>query len=259
MIIRTLIADDELLARQLVRKFLAAESEIDIVGECATATEALKFIKEKKPQLVLLDIKMPGLSGLDMLRQLEAHEMPYIIFITAYDRYAIRAFEVHALDYLLKPLEKVRFADALARARERIRRDGLSQIAEKLVSFVKSESEGQSEAGAVGALHIELREGDRLFSIPQSDVYWIEAANQYINIHTAEDCYLQSQSLSAIEAELDALIFFRVHRSAIVNRQHVKEVLKENAGNYSVVLRNGAKVPLSRSRHGLISELLSRR
>ncbi len=245
--IRALIVDDEILARQLIRSLLAGDRDITIVGECAGGREAVEAIGTHRPDLVFLDIRMPGLSGFDVLESIEPEQLPYIIFITAYDRYAVKAFEVHALDYILKPFEKERFFKSINRAKEVIRSRGLSKVAHKITQMI----------GAVPYLRqVKIREGGRLFAVDTADIVWLEAANQYVRIHTLKGSYLLSRSLNTLEKQLDPRMFFRIHRSAIANAAFIKEVRTARNSACSVYLSTGETLKLSRGRRGILTDLL---
>ena len=263
MKIRALIVDDEALARQLIRSLITGDRDIEIVGECAGGREAIAAVKTFQPDLMFLDIQMPGLSGFDVLEKIEPQHMPYVIFITAYDRYAVKAFEIHALDYILKPFEKERFFESINRARTIIRQQGLSELTDKIIRMAQSVP-GVHEPGTSGRdreetsflQQVTIRQGGRLFAVAAADIVWLEAANQYVRIHTLSGSHLLSRSLDALEKQLDPQKFFRIHRSAIAHAAFIKEVRAAGSGTCSVLLATGDTLKLSRGRRGILTDLL---
>lgn len=263
--IDTLVVDDEPLARQLVESLLAADKDIRVVALCANGPEALEAIRRHKPRLMFLDIQMPGLSGFDLLEKLEPELMPYIIFVTAYDQYALKAFEIHALDYLLKPFEKERFHESLARAKEVIHSQALAGLTGKILQLAKSHRDGGA-AGLTPELpdktgylqELVIREGGRLLAIKSRDIVWLEAANQYARVHTLNGSHLLSRSLDTLQKQLDGDCFFRIHRSAVVNVHFIKEVRTAKNATCDVILTTGKQLKLSRSRKHILPELLKR-
>jgi two-component system, LytTR family, response regulator len=223
--IRTVIVDDEPLARTNLRVLLLRHPQIEIVGEPGSGLEALEDIRRTKPDLVFLDVQMPEYDGFDVLEMLGGDVPPAVIFVTAYDQYALRAFEAGALDYLLKPFDDARFERALGRAQDKIQRHRpASQIAERLT--VKS-------AGQI------------LFLKP-ADIDWIEAADYYACLHIGVRTHLLRRSMSELEQDLDPSVFCRIHRSAIVNLARVRALQLNRNGEYVVLLDNGITLPISR-------------
>lgn len=262
MIIRTLIVDDEPPARRLIRRLLAGDSEIEIVGDCADGKSAVRDITRLDPALVFLDVQMPGLSGFDVIEKLKPSNMPCIVFITAYDQYALQAFEAHALDYLLKPFEKERFYKCLKRAKLAIRKDRLSAMTEKLISLVNEQS-GAGNMKTAGRLRsylteIVVREGSRIKSLKVTNIVRFEAANQYVRVHSENSSHLISKTLSALESELDPELFFRLHRSAIVNIAFVSGIKSVPGGPFQVELSCGDTITVSRRRRDELQRLLKR-
>lgn len=264
MIFRTLIVDDEPPARRLIRKLLAGDTEIKIVGECADGKSAVREISRLKPDLVFLDVQMPGLSGFEVIEKLIHGQAPCIVFVTAYDQYALKAFEACALDYLLKPFEKERFYVCLKRAKLAIRKDNLSAMAEKLLSLAQEQIGGRNIVGANAGherpylAEIVLREGSRIKALKISNIIWFEAANQYVRAHTEHSSHLISKSLSALEGELDPELFFRIHRSAIVNIAFVGAIKSAPGGSFQVELSSGEAIDVSRRRRAALQRLLKR-
>jgi len=243
MILQTVLADDEPLARQKLRQMLAEIQGVEVVGEGASAAEVLDLVRETTPQLLFLDICMPGVDGfalIDQLNALSGIALPRIIFTTAYDTYALRAFDMNAVDYLLKPFTTDRLRTAVDRAREEIRSAG---------KF------GQHEAGANGSRYtrrIVFKSRGRILFLPVSDIRWIGAEENYVRICTKTETHLLRQTMTDLEERLDPEMFARVHRSAIVNLQYVKEVRTESRRDFAVLLVNGQKIPMSRSYHARI-------
>jgi two-component system LytT family response regulator len=243
---RVLIVDDEHLARALLREYLAAQEDIEIVGECANGFEAVKAIAEHEPDLVFLDIQMPKLDGFEVAEL--AGSKPHYIFATAYDQFALRAFEVHAIDYLLKPFSRERLAEALAQVRLRAPR---ADQAARVEAVVKEAAARQS-----GIERVLIRDGARVHVVPCASIDHIEAQDDYVQINADGKQYLKHQRLSELEAQLDGAVFVRIHRSYIVNLGAVKriELVK---GNHCALLKDGSRLPISRSGYQKVRDLLS--
>ncbi|MDY0977654.1 LytTR family DNA-binding domain-containing protein [Massilia sp. CFBP9012] len=241
---RTLIVDDEHLARALLREYLAAHPDVEIVGECANGFEAVKAIAEHDPDLVFLDIQMPKLDGFEVVEL--AGAKPHYIFATAYDRFALRAFEVHALDYLLKPFSRERLAEALNQARLR------SPQPTRIEAVVK-----EAQARQQPLERILIRDGARVHVVAANSIDYIEAQDDYVRICADGKAYLKHQRLSELEAQLDGAMFVRIHRSYIVNVGAVERIEPVSKDNYCAVLRDGVKLPISRSGYQKIRELLA--
>lgn len=251
MPIQTLIADDELLARQKLRQLLREEPDVDIVGEASSAHELLELVRTTTPQLLFLDVRMPGMDGLDVIADLSASNafpLPRLILTTAYDHYALRAFELNATDYLLKPFTANRLHAAVERARDQIL--GASRDGER--SHPK-EAETNRYTN-----RIVFKSRGRILFLPVSDIRWISAEENYVRICTGNETHLLRDTMNAMEQRLDPHSFLRVHRSAIVNLHYVKEVRTESHGDFMVHLINGQKLAMSRSYHARLGDLLSR-
>jgi two-component system LytT family response regulator len=247
--IRALIVDDEPLARERVRNLLAKETDIKIVGECANGTEAVETIDRERPDLVFLDVQMPELDGFGVLENVEPENLPFVIFITAYDEYAVRAFDVHALDYVLKPFDRERFRDALDRARREIARGTAAEGAldRKLLTLL---AELQDRKQSLDRLVI--KSGGRVFFLRTEEVDWIEAAGNYVELHVAKDSHLLRETMSKLETRLDSGKFLRIHRRIIVNVERIKQLEGVTHGEYVVVLKDGTRLSSSRGyREGL--------
>jgi two-component system LytT family response regulator len=246
--LRTLVVDDEPLARERLRSLLGGELDVECVGECTNGQEAVEAIRNHKPDLVFLDVEMPVLDGLGVIEEIGAEQMPAVIFVTAYDRYALRAFEIHALDYLLKPFDRERFQEAVRRARERVQRarggdGGLAGLLE--------ESRGSRKP----ADRLVIKCGGRVFFVKTEDVDWIEAAGNYARVHVGTEIHLLRETMNALEGRLDGNRFLRIHRSTIVNIERIQELQPWFHGDYVVILRDGTQLTLSRGYRQKVQEL----
>jgi two-component system LytT family response regulator len=249
--IRAVIADDEPLARRGIRQLLGPHRDIAIVAEARNGRETLRSLRELKPDLLFLDVQMPDLDGFDVLREIGTKHMPAVIFVTAYDEFAVRAFEAHALDYLVKPLEVARFAEALERTRERLRSAEAVELARKLSALLATREKEQAKQRIV----VPTSTGDLV--IDSGEIDWIEADDYYAAVHARDGRHLIRESLASLEQRLDGERFVRAHRSAIVNLDRVCEVRRE-AGEILLVLRNGVRIPVSRRRRTRVTKLLRR-
>jgi two-component system LytT family response regulator len=250
--IRAVIADDEPLARRGIRQLLAAHSDVAVVAEARDGREAVRALRELKPDLLFLDVQMPVLDGFGVLREIGAERMPPVIFVTAYDEFAVRAFDAHALDYLVKPLEVARFAEALERARERLRTASAVELSRKLSALLAMRESEHARQRIV----VPTATGDLVIDADEID--WIEADDYYAAVHARDGRHLIRESLASLEQRLDGGRFVRAHRSAIVNVDRVSEVRRE-AGEILLVLRNGVCIPISRRRRTRVTKLLRRR
>jgi len=262
-VLRVLIVDDEPLAREGIRLLLEAEPDIEIAGEATDGAEAVAAIERLRPDLVFLDVQMPGMTGLEVLSRVEVERMPEVVFCTAYDQYALQAFEHHALDYLLKPFDDERFHGTLERARSRIRDRGADNLGRKMLAML-------AEFGAAGAAvapgapqspfadRLAVKTGGRTYFLRADEIDWIEAADYYVKLHVDGKEHLLRESMNKLEKELDPQRFLRVHRSSIVNLDRVKE-LHGRGNEHAVVLQDGTRLKLSRSRREKLNALLHRR
>lgn len=248
--IQTLIADDEVLARQKLRRLLLQEPDIEIIGEGSTASEIIDLVKVTKAQLLFLDIQMPCMDGLELIKALcetsDVH-MPSVVFTTAYDQYALQAFEVKAVDYLLKPYTPERLHSAVQRARNHV----------YAAPGTNDSLANPSDSRNPYADRIIFRSRGRILFLPVSEIRWIGAEENYVRICTGSESHLLRETMTSTEKRLDPRQFLRVHRSAIVNLRYVKEVRTEGKGDFVVHLLNGQKVTMSRSYHSRIAELLA--
>jgi two-component system LytT family response regulator len=247
--IRAVIADDEPLARRGVRQLLAPHRDVAVVAETRNGRETVRALRELKPQLLFLDVQMPELDGFDVLREIGAKHMPAVIFVTAFDEFAVRAFDAHALDYLVKPLEETRFADALERVREQLRSAEAVDLSRKLAALLVTRETEQARQRIL----VSTSMGDLVIDADEID--WVEADDYYSAIHARAGRHLIRESLASLEQRLDKSRFVRAHRSAIVNVDRISEVQKEN-GETRLVLRNGIRIPVSRRRRARVTRLL---
>ena len=250
--IRLLIVDDEPLARAGVRRLLEHDDVIQVIGECEDGAEAVVAILDQQPDAVLLDIKMPEMNGLDVVRTIGVARMPLTVFITAYDEHALRAFELHAVDYLLKPFDDERFAQTIQRIKSEIQTRAAARLSEKLLNVLQ---DTQPKGGRY-LNRIVVRTDGRTLLLKTADVEWIEAADYYARIHAAGKSHLLRETMNELESKLDPEVFFRVHRSAIVNLEKVKEIQPYTRGEHVVIMNGGAKVRLSRGRREKLEERL---
>jgi two-component system LytT family response regulator len=239
---RILIVDDEPLACERIRTLLAAESDVEIVGECHDGRSALSAIAALSPDLVFLDVQMPEMDGFAVLQSIEPGRMPAVIFVTAFDQYAIRAFEVCALDYLLKPFDRERFARALARGRAEYRSRGAGDLDTRLKNALEEWNNRRKYLD-----RLVIRSGGRVFFLRVEELDWIEAAGNYVRLHAGTEEHLYRETMARLESSLDPEKFVRIHRSAIVNVDRVKELHPLFRGDYTVILRDGRELTLSKA------------
>ena len=256
--VHTLIVDDESLARRTIRDLLVEDSQIEIIGECRSGLEAVTFMRERMPDLLFLDIQMPGMNGFETLSSIEVERIPAIIFVTAFDQYALKAFEVHALDYLLKPFSDKRFEEALKQAKSHIEMKEVNRLSQSLVALLGEQTGGPPvEAKRKSFLtRFMIRSGGRVAFVKTSDVDWIAADDYYIKLNVGVKSHLLRMSMNELEEKLDPRSFLRIHRSTIVNVDRLKELQQNPNGEYVVVLKNGTELKLSRSRRERLEQVL---
>jgi len=245
--IRTILVDDEDLARQMLQEYLADYPNVEIVGECSSGKQAVKTINSLQPDLIFLDVQMPELSGFGVIKKLE--KIPFVIFSTAYDKYALQAFEVNAVDYLLKPYDRERFNQAVQRVLERIKND--TPANEQLRSLINSIQIDQADTQ-----RIWIKENGSLKPIKLQEIDWIEAMDDYACLHVGKANHLVNQTLRELEAKLDAKMFMRIHRSTIVNLDRIQELRPLGTGSYQVVLKDRTKLSLSRGQAKKLKKLV---
>ena len=256
--IRTLVVDDEPLAREGVRMMLASDPDMALVGQAGNGPEALRLLRELKPDLVFLDVQMPELNGFEVLARLAPQPLPAVIFVTAYDRYALRAFEIHALDYLLKPFNDERFHEALRRAKSQLRLHRVQNLKEQLLSALSTyEGEDAAQAASPPAAaapqtpayiqRLAIKDVGRVVFLDVAEIDWIEAADYYVQIHAGPHVYLHRETMQSLEERLDPSRFMRIHRSAIVNQGRIRELRSEGRRELMAVLSCGAVLRVARS------------
>ncbi len=248
--LRVLIVDDEPLARERIRLFLGENPAMEVAGECGDGIEALELIRNGHPDIVFLDVQIPGRDGLQLMAELPPAHRPAIILATAHERFAVEAFTAHAVDYLLKPFDRKRFHDALKRAIDHIDSKQAVGLGARLEEMLATSKVRPAERLAVKA-------DGRVLFLKANEVVWVEAANNYCSLHLANGKHVMvRETLSAIEARLDTSRFARVNRSALVHLDQVQELQAAKYGDHTVVLRNGIRLPLSRSLRGRLGKIV---
>jgi two-component system LytT family response regulator len=237
-----IIADDEPLARERIRTLLASEPDIEIVAEAANGSEAVQLVRQHHPDLLFLDVQMPGLDGFGALEQLAGDYLPSVVFVTAYDEYALRAFEVNALDYLLKPFNRARFQKTLQRVREHVLGRANGDLNRKLLNLLESLRGNRPHLD-----RIVIRNAGRVTFLPTSEIDWIDAAGNYVKIYAGKDQHILRETLKNLEARLDPSVFVRVHRSTILNVERIRELQPLFHGDCIAILRDGTRITCSRS------------
>lgn len=266
--LRVLIVDDETLARQRLRRLVQAEPDAEVIGECSDGREAVSAIRQQRPDLVLLDVQMPELDGFGVLEALQGEPTPRVVFVTAFDDYAVRAFDVHAVDYVLKPVDADRFRVAFDRARQSYAHAAAADRLEQLLDTVRRVSDGGpsgandpvgaplvtppgGQAAIAGttpayASRLLVKDDGRMFFVKVADVDWIEADRNYVRLHVGSTTHTIRDRISRLEETLDPRVFARIHRSTIVNLNRIQEMQQWFSGDYVVILQNGARLRLSR-------------
>jgi len=251
--IRVVIADDEPLARERLRTLLEGEDWLEIIAESQNGVEAAECILRHQPDLVFLDVQMPGATGFDVIEAVGPERMPLVVFVTAFDKYALRAFDVHALDYLLKPFDRDRFHQALTRARQQLERRSTGDLERRLIELVQDLKGPQQKLE-----RFVIKAGGRVFFVRADEIDWIEAAGNYVKLHLGAESHLFRETMNALESRLDADLFFRIHRSHIINIERVKELQPWFNGEYVVFLKNGTRLTLSRGYREKLQERIGR-
>ncbi len=251
--IRTLIVDDEPLARERIRALLSEQPDIEVIGEARDGEEAVQTILSQEPDLVFLDIQMPKMDGFEVIRTVGPENMPLVVFVTAYDQHALKAFDVRALDYLLKPFDRERFAESIGRVRQAIERSGTDEIGRRLLELVRELKPGGGRSD-----RLVIKSAGRLFFLRIDEIDWVEAAGNYVKLHVGTDEHLLRETMNGIEVKLDPDKFFRIHRSRIVNMERIQEMQPWLNGEYAVLLRTGTRLTLSRGYREKLQERLGR-
>jgi two-component system LytT family response regulator len=237
----TVIVDDEPLARERLLSLLSTEPDVEVVAECRDGEEAVAAIADCRPDLVLLDVEMPRMDGFEVIGAIGPDKMPMVIFVTAYDQHAIRAFQVRALDYLLKPFDRERFATALERARAQLEAQTTGDLGRRLIALMNDLKKEPPRAE-----RLVVKSGGRLFFLRADEIDWIEAAGNYVRLHVGSRAHLLRETMNTIEGRLDPERFVRIHRSRIVNVEQIQEMQPWLNGEYSILLKSGVRLNLSR-------------
>jgi two-component system LytT family response regulator len=258
--IKTVVVDDEPLARRRILRLLKAEPDVDVVAECSDGREAIQAIRQHEPDLVFLDVQMPEIDGFGVLQAL-GPQVPLVIFTTAYDQYAVRAFEVHALDYLVKPFDPERFRAAFQRARDQLERSQASDQNQRLITLLEQlAAQARAGDGTVGGDRfldrLMIRSGGKIFFVKTAEIDWVEAAANYVRLHVGRESHVIRETISNLAERLDPTHFARIHRSTIVNLDRVKEMQPWFSGEYIVILRDGTRLKLSRGYRERLEEQL---
>lgn len=253
---RIAIVDDEPAARRGVRLLLERDPDVVLVGEAGDVATATSLLEQERPDIVFLDVQMPGGEGFDVLHALLPEQRPVVVFVTAFNEYALRAFEVHALDYLLKPYEDARFVAALAHAKELVRSRQTGALQARLAELLAALRQPRAEAPT--ADRILIKDAGEIVFLKTAEIDWIEAEGDYMKYHTAGKSYLQRETMARLEARLAPHQFVRIHRSTIVNLDRVRKLSPTFIGEYAVILQDGTKLKLSRGYYERLAELLER-
>jgi two-component system LytT family response regulator len=253
-IIRTVIVDDEALGRDRIQSLLERHADVEIVAVCTDGPTAVETIDRAQPDLVFLDVQMPGMDGFEVVDNLEPGRLPAIVFVTAHDGHAIRAFEVHALDFLLKPFDQARFEKALERARNQLTRNPAAPpvIDSRIVSLLEELHEERKYPE-----RLIVKSSGRVFFVRTEDIDWVEASGNYVKVHTKNEAHVLRESMKNMEAKLDPKTFVRIHRSAIVNIDRIKELEPWFHGEYIVIMRDGTRLTASRVFSDRLSALIA--
>jgi two-component system LytT family response regulator len=252
MTYRTIIVDDEPLARERLRTLLSSDPEIEIVQECTNGQEAIESVARLTPDLLFLDVQMPEVDGFAVLEAIGVEAVPAVIFVTAYDQYALKAFDVHAIDYLLKPFDRERFERALARAKHHLSREKSGELEQRLAAFMRELQ------GARYADRLVIKGSGRVFFLRVEEIDWVEAEGNYLRLHAGTESHLIRETMHSLESRLDPGRFMRIHRSHMVNVDRVKELKPWFRGEYIVTLRDGRELTLSRGYRDRLENFIQR-
>jgi two-component system LytT family response regulator len=250
--IRTLIVDDEGPARSRIRRLVISDADFDVIGECATGEEAIEFLKTDLPDLLFVDIQMPGADGFAVVRSVDPQRLPVVVFVTAFDAYALRAFEALAFDYVLKPFDRKRFLEVLARVKSQVELKRRGRVDTRLLSLLEG-IEKRAEWD-----RIAIRSGGSVVVVRVETIDWVEAADNYVCLHCGKQTHVVRETMNSFEQRLDPSRFARIHRSTIVNLDRVKQIQPWLRGDYQVVLEDGTRLSLSRSQRDKVRSLLLR-
>jgi two-component system LytT family response regulator len=247
--IRVLIVDDEPLAREKIRMLLENQHDIEVIGECGDGLQAVSVIQESCPDLIFLDVQMPELDGFSVLKTLAPEQINTVVFVTAFDEYALKAFEVHALDYLLKPFDRERFLKTLQRARIEIEKAKSSELNQKVLQLLETQRESSDQLD-----RLAIKSAGRIVFVKIEEIDWIEAAGNYVKLHVGEEMHLHRETMSGMESKLSPDQFLRIHRSTIVNIDRIKEIQPYFNGEHIVILDEKTKLTMSRRNRTKLQE-----
>ncbi len=256
MKIRTVIADDEELALRGLRALSQRWEDLELICECRNGREAVEAIHRHRPDLVFLDVQMPGKTGFDVMNAIAGAQRPHVVFVTAYDKFALRAFEVHALDYLLKPVNEERFDAALARVRVAMSHAADSAMVHRLRQVAADLQVATSSSMVTAMDRLPIKSNGRIISIRVADIDWVEADRDYVSVHVGGNTWLMRETIAAVELRLALSGFVRIHRSTLVNAERVKELRPQDKGEYTVVLNDGTKLKLTRYYRASVERLV---
>jgi two-component system, LytTR family, response regulator len=257
-VVRIVVADDERLARQKVRLLLESEPGVAVVAECQDGRQTISAINCFRPDLLLLDIQMPDLDGFQVLGEIAEQDLPVVIFTSAYDQYAIRAFEAHALDYLLKPFDQERLHQALERARMELLNSENREVTHRILELLSQMKSGASLAVPESQDRLVIKAKGRVIFLDLDEIDWVEAAANYVRLNTGKEAYLLRETISKTSERLNPTQFIRIHRSTIVNVRKIKELIPVNSGEYVVVLKNGKELSCSRGYRTLLQNMIEK-
>jgi len=249
--IRSIVIDDEPLARRRIRRLLARDPDVEVLCDCSNGYEAIEAISEQSPDLIFLDVQMPEIDGFEVLQQLRVDAQPYVVFVTAYDRYALKAFEVSAVDYLLKPFDRKRFEKTVQRAKSRMSFERGNDLNQRTLAVLE-----ELRARSSYLDRLLIKSAGRAFFLKVEEIDWIEAEGKYVRIHSGRESYLLREGIGSLELQLDPRKFVRIHRSTIVNLDRVRELQPWFNQEYRVLLHDGTTLMLSRSCRRKLAELL---
>lgn len=263
MTINVVIVDDEPLAREGISLRLQQETDINVIAGCGDGSDAIRTILSLKPDLVFLDIKMPKISGFDVINAVGVGHMPAVIFLTAYDEFAIQAFNVHAIDYLLKPIDDIRFQESLTHVREQILKKQISAKSLQLTQLLNQRNALLNAAQPIEPVNVSnpgrlvIRDNGHIYLLQASEIYWVEAEGDYVSVHTPQKSHLVRETMKNMEQRLSAQGFQRVHRSSIVNLSYVRELVSLDNGDYKIILHKNTAVKLSRNYRDILYQRLN--
>lgn len=255
--LEALIVDDERAARERIVDLLGPRGDVEVAGLCKSGAEAIEAIREEQPDLVFLDVQMPKIDGLEVVNRLGAKAMPVTIFVTAYDRYALDAFEAHALDYLLKPYDDERFEEALDRAQEQIRLQTGQELSRKMENLLEETRSSEADTTAEVEEYLEriaVERRDRVLVVSADELWYVTAEGPYLKLHVDDDTHLIRERMKTLEAQLDPRQFIRIHRSTLVNLDRVEALVPRATGGHDVELEDGTQLKVSRSRKATLEE-----